>query len=79
MPHFPGYLPPPPSPRGLVYKCAICHLFHIFIKNLFMLRVRILSCGCTREVWRARKISPRATLASWVLCYNQYLHICDIP
>ena len=56
--------PPPPSPRGLVYKCAICHLFHIFIKNLFMLRVRILSCGCTREVWRARKISPRATLAS---------------
>ena len=41
------------------------------IKNLFMLSVRISSYGCTREVWRARKmskictrLSPRATLAS---------------
>ena len=41
------------------------------IKNLFMLSVRISSYGCTREVWRARKmrkictrLSPHATLAS---------------
>ena len=26
------------------------------IKNLFMLSVRISSYGCTREVWRARKM-----------------------
>ena len=40
-------------------------------KNLFMLSVRISSYGCTREVWRARKMrkiftrrQPSATLAS---------------
>ena len=26
------------------------------VKNLFMLSVRISSYGCTRKVWRARKI-----------------------
>ena len=26
------------------------------IKNLFMLSLRISSYGCTREVWRARKM-----------------------
>ena len=43
-------------------------------KNLFMLSVRISSYGCTREVWRARKMrkistrrKPSAILASWVL------------
>ena len=47
--------------------------YEIF-KNLFMLSLRISSYGCTREVWRARKIRksctrrpPSATLASWVL------------
>ena len=40
-------------------------------KNLFMLSVRISSYGCTRGVWRARKMrksctrrQPSATLAS---------------
>ena len=31
------------------------------IKNLFMLSVRILSYGCTREVWRARKMRKGCT------------------
>ena len=30
--------------------------FSFIIKNLFMLSVRISSYGCTREIWRARKI-----------------------
>ena len=32
---------------------------HVKIKNLFMLSVRISSYGCTREVWRARKMRRR--------------------
>ena len=31
------------------------------IKNLFMLSVRISSYGCTREVWRARKMRKSCT------------------
>ena len=31
------------------------------IKNLFMLSVRISSYGCTREVWRARKMRKICT------------------
>ena len=49
----------------------ICLVFtsssDVKFKNLFMLGVRISSYGCTREVWRARKMrksSPSATLAS---------------
>ena len=30
-------------------------------KNLFMLSVRISSYGCTREVWRARKMRKSCT------------------
>ena len=30
-------------------------------KNLFMLRVRMSSYGCTREVWRARKMGKICT------------------
>ena len=33
----------------------------IQIKNLFMLSVRISSYGCTREVWRARKMRKSCT------------------
>ena len=31
------------------------------IKNLFMLSLRISSYGCTREVWRARKMRKSCT------------------
>ena len=34
---------------------------HVKIKNLFMLSVRISSYGCTREVWRARKMRKSCT------------------
>ena len=33
-------------------------------KNLFMLSVRISSYGCTREVWRARKIRKSSSRRS---------------
>ena len=36
-------------------------LQHLQIKNLFMLSVRISSYGCTREVWRARKMRKSST------------------
>ena len=31
------------------------------VQNLFMLSVRISSYGCTREVWRARKMRKSCT------------------
>ena len=34
------------------------------VKNLFMLGVRISSNGCTREVWRARKIHKSSSRRS---------------
>ena len=34
------------------------------IKNLFILSVRISSYGCTREVWRARKMRKRSSRRS---------------
>ena len=47
------------------------------IKNLFMLSVRISSYGCTREVWRARKMRKScnssflsALQTSQVMCEN---------
>ena len=30
-----------------------------YVKNLFMLCVRIFSYGCTREMWRVRKMRKR--------------------
>ena len=45
------------------------HNEYLYVKNLFILSVCISSYGCTREVWRARKMLkswrlPCATLAS---------------
>ena len=34
------------------------------VKNLFMLSVRITSYGCTREVWRARKMRKSSSRRS---------------
>ena len=34
------------------------------VKNLFMLSVRISSYGCTREVWRARKMRKSSSRRS---------------
>ena len=38
--------------------------FHTLFKNLSMLSVRISSCGCTREVWRARKMRKSSSRRS---------------
>ena len=40
---------------SLLYKTNILHVAVRLCKNWFMLRVRISSYGCPREVWRARK------------------------
>ena len=39
-------------------------LCNIKFRNLFMLSVRISSCGCTREVWRARKMRKSSSRRS---------------
>ena len=39
-------------------------LFQLLVKNLFMLSVRISSYGCTREVWRARKMHKSSSRRS---------------
>ena len=42
-------------------RCLSQKEFYREIKNLFMLSVRISSYGCTREVWRARKMRKSCT------------------
>ena len=41
-------------------------LYQLLINNLFMLSVRISSYGCTREVWRARKMRKSSSRLSRV-------------
>ena len=47
----------------VIFSNSVCsHLHDISeFKNLFMLSVRISSYGCTREVWRARKMRKSCT------------------
>ena len=45
----------------IINNCFIIHSKHFLFKNLFMLSVRISSYGCTREVWRARKMRKSCT------------------
>ena len=46
--------------RGSSVFFVLCHPW-VWLKNLFMLSVRISSYGCTREVWRARKMRKICT------------------
>ena len=43
------------------------HIIYAKLTNLFMLSVRISSCGCTREVWRERKMRKSSSAPLSVL------------